>query len=133
VRAATVIVGAFAVSSCLIALALVLTSGNSNTTSSSARKPSRTDTAKAKAAGGIGSSSAPVSGPVQCNVEVTVEGGSCFLGKKVLAVYKETGSTSVTALDPESGEEVSFKCNGTAPTVCTSRNGVSVYLAPPGE
>jgi hypothetical protein len=132
VRAATVIVGAIAVSSCLIALALVLTSGNGNTTTSSARKPSRTGAAEAKGAGGTGSSPAPVSGPVQCNVEVTVEGGSCFLGKNVLAAYEETGSASVTALDPESGEEVSFECSGTAPTVCTSRNGVSVYLAPPG-
>jgi hypothetical protein len=131
VRAATVIVGALAVSSCLIALVLVLTSGNGNTNSSSARKPIRTNTAKAKAAGGASSSSASASGPVQCNVEVTVEGGSCFLGKNVLAAYENTGNASVTALDPESGEEVSFECSGTAPTVCASRNGVSVYLAPP--
>src|SRR4051794_20897349 len=97
-RAATVIVGAIAVSSCLIALALVLTSGN--TTNSSAREPSRQHVAKAKAPGGAGATSAPVSGPVQCNVEVTVEGGSCFLGKNVLAAYEETGSGEVTALDP---------------------------------
>lgn len=126
-RAATVIVGAIAVSSCLIALALVLTSGNSSTPTSSADQPIRKQTTKATTAGGAGASTP---GPVQCNVEVTVEGGSCFLGKNVLAAYEETGSASLTALDPESGEEVSFDCSGTAPTVCTSRNGVSVYLAP---
>jgi hypothetical protein len=129
-RAATVIVGAIAVSSCLIALALVLTSGNDNATNSSARQPTRGQATKAKEAGRAATSSAPASGPVQCNVEVTVEGGSCFLGKNVLAAYEESGSATLTALDPESGEEVSFECSGTAPTICTSRSGVSVYLAP---
>jgi hypothetical protein len=130
-RAATVIVGAIAVSSCLIALALVLTSGNGNTTDSSVRQPSHARTTKAKATGGAATSSAPATGPVQCSVEVTVEQGSCFLGKNVLAAYGETGSATVTALDPETGEEVRFRCSGTAPTVCTSSIGVSVYLAPP--
>lgn len=129
-RAATVIVGAIAISSCLIALALVLTSDNGDTRNSSARQPNREATAKKQGTNGSSTSSAPASGPVQCNVEVTVEGGSCFLGKNVLAAYKESGSAALTVTDPESGEAVSFECSGTAPTVCTSPTGISVYLAP---
>jgi hypothetical protein len=130
VRAATVIVGAIAVSSCLIALALVLTSGNRDAAHSSARRPSQTSATKSSGTTSAGAGSTPVSGPVQCNVEVTVEGGSCFLGKNVLAAYEETGDATLTAEDPESGEKVSFECSGTAPTVCTSSTGISVYLAP---
>lgn len=129
-RAATVIVGAVAVSSCLIALALVLTSGNGNTTSSSPRQSSEASTKRTQVTTEADTSSAPASGPVQCNVEVTVERGSCFLGKSVLAAYEEAGGGALTAEDPESGEEVAFECSGTAPTVCTSLNGISVYLAP---
>jgi hypothetical protein len=128
-RAATVIVGAIAVSSCLIALALVLTSGNSGSVESAHRQPPRQQTTTTDTAGGD-TGSAPASGPVQCNVEVTVEGGSCFLGKNVLAAYEETGSAALTAVDPESGEELEFECNGTAPTICGSAGGVVVYLAP---
>lgn len=128
-RAATVIVGAIAISSCLIALALVLTSGKGTTSTSSTRPPAQEQNTKHGAAETSGRPAA-ASGPIQCNVEVTVEGASCFLGKNVLSAYEETGSASVTALDPESGEDVSFECNGAAPTVCTSRSGISVYLAP---
>jgi hypothetical protein len=129
-RAATVIVGAIAVSSCLIALALVLTSGNDSATTSSFRHRTKDQATKTREAGDGTAKTAPASGPVECNVEVTVEGGSCFLGKTVLAAYEESGSATLTAVDPESGEEVSFECSGTAPTVCTSRTGVNVYLAP---
>lgn len=128
-RAATVIVGAIAMSSCLIALVLVLTAGNSNGKNSSAR-PARRQAIKANEAGGTAINVVPSSGPVQCNVEVTVEGGSCFLGKNVLDVYENDGSAALAVIDPESGEEVSFECKGTAPTVCSSPSGVRVYLAP---
>jgi hypothetical protein len=129
VRAATVIVGAIAVSSCLIALALVLTSDSGKPVESAHRQPAREQAMTTGAAAG-NTGSAPATGPVQCNVEVTVEGGSCFLGKNVLAAYEESGGASLTAVDPESGEEVSFECNGTAPTICGSAGGVVVYLAP---
>jgi hypothetical protein len=128
-RAATVIVGAIAVSSCLIALSLVLTSGNGNTRPV-ARQANRMHARKTEGSSNSQTRPAGTSGPVQCSVEVTVEGGSCFLGKNVLAVYKETGAATLTAVDPETGEEVSFRCTGTAPTVCTSSTGISVYLAP---
>jgi hypothetical protein len=126
-RAATVIVGAIAVSSCLIALALVLTKDNGKPQETSARPPAQREKASSVP---TGTSSPPASGPVQCNVEVTVEGGSCFLGKNVLAAFKETGSATLTAVDPESGEELEFECSGTAPTICGSANGIVVYLAP---
>jgi hypothetical protein len=125
-RAATVIVGAIAASSCLIALALVLTSGSDN--SNQARVQSKLS--RRQAAGSVTSEPAGPSGPVECNVEVTVEGGSCFLGKSLLAAYADKGGSSVTAVDSQSGEEVSFQCSGTAPTICESHNGITVYLAP---
>jgi hypothetical protein len=127
-RAATVIVGAIAVSSCLIALALVLTSSDGSSRSSAASRPPQVRNARPKS--GIDTGPAQSSGPVQCNVEVTVEGGSCFLGKNVLAAYEESESADLTAVDPETGEEVGFECSGTAPTICESRDGVIVYLAP---
>ena len=61
---------------------------------------------------------------------MTVEGGSCFLGKSVLAAYQDGGGPNVTAVDSQTGEEVSFECGGTAPTICTGSNGVTAYLAP---
>jgi hypothetical protein len=129
-RAATVIVGAIAVSSCLIALALVLTKDSGNSTRTSARPSAQKERAQANSDNAEATPS-PTSGPVQCNVEVTVEGASCFLGKNVLVAYEDGGGgASVTATDPESGEEVSFECSGTAPTICASRNGITVYLAP---
>jgi hypothetical protein len=129
-RAATVIVGAIAISSCLIALALVLTKDSGISTQTVARPSAQKEKPR------VNSDNAevappPSSGPIQCNVEVTIEGASCFLGKNVLAVYEEGGGgASVTASDPESGEEVEFDCSGTAPTICTSRDGITVYLTP---
>jgi hypothetical protein len=129
-RAATVIVGAIAVSSCLIALALVLTKDSGISTETPA-SPSRQKKSAQASSGRVEAGPSPASGPIQCNVEVTIDGASCFLGKNVLAAY-ESGSeeASVTATDPESGEKVSFECEGSGPTICTSRNGVTVYLVP---
>lgn len=129
-RAATVIVGAIAISSCLIALALVLTKDSGISTKTSAHPSAQKKSAEADS-NGTEASPSPASGLVQCNVEVTVEGGSCFLGKNVLAAYEDSGGrASVAATDPESSEEVSFECEGTGPTICTSQSGVTVYLAP---
>lgn len=126
-RAATVIVGAIAVSSCLIALSLVLTSGSDSSTQP-VPPPAQKETTQASAGSGA-SASPPASGPVQCNVEVTVEGASCLLGKSVLAAFESAGAGAVTAVDPQSNEEVTLECGGTAPTICSS-DGVTVYLAP---
>ena len=126
-RAATVIVGAIAVSSCLIALALLLTKDSSISTRTSVRPAAQEKGAAANSE--RSEVSPPPAGPVQCNVEVTVEGASCFLGKNVLAAYENGGDgAEVTATDPESGKKVSFECEGSGPTICTSRSGITVYL-----
>ena len=139
-RSATAIVGAIAISSCLIALALVLTSGNRGThtvTMAAAPQPARVadkpTTGKPSASGTPTGS--PVAGPVQCSVEVTVEGVSCYLGKAVLAAFESGGSKpgTLTATDPQSGESVNFECAGAAPTECLDPGGEGrVYLAPSG-
>jgi hypothetical protein len=129
-RAATVIVGAIAVSSCLIALALILTKDSGISTQTAARPPAQKERAQVDSGNAEAASSASA-GPIQCNVEVTIDGASCFLGKNVLAAYVEAdGGASVTASDPESGEAVLFNCNDTAPTICTSRGGITAYLTP---
>jgi hypothetical protein len=72
---------------------------------------------------------------VQCSVEVTVEGVSCYLGKAVLAAFEAAGSQvgALTATDPQSGESVGFECSGAAPTECLDSDGEGrVYLAPGG-
>ncbi|MGE5336133.1 MAG: hypothetical protein ACM3JL_01780 [Nitrososphaerota archaeon] len=128
-RATTAIVGAIAVSSCLIALALVLTSGKSK---SAAPPPEgrRAQTPSIKQTGEP--SPAGASTPIQCNVEVTVEGASCRLGKSVLATFRRSGFSEggIKVAEPQGGEELSFECIGEAPTICSSPTGVTVYLAP---
>lgn len=129
-RAATVIVGAIAVASCLIALALILSSGsNSDGKAATAPRQGAKTPDQTRSSGG-GESSPTVSTLTQCNVEVTVEGASCFLGKSVLAAYKEGSRGQITAVDSESGQEVTLACEGTAPVICSSEDGATVYLAP---
>lgn len=130
-RAATIIVGAIAVSSCLIALALILSGGNDGSRRVVVRPPEEVQLEKgAGESHSADSGSSAVSTPTQCNVGVTVEGASCFLGKEVLAAYKEGSRGQVTAIDPESGEAVTLSCGGTAPTICRGEDDVTVYLAP---
>lgn len=131
-RAATVIVGAIAISSCLIALALIV-SGGSDGSEPVVTSPGQGAQQHEESSGSTstGSGSSAVSTPTQCNVEVTVEGASCFLGKDVLAAYKEGSRGQITVVDSESGEEVTLTCGGTAPTICRGGGGVTVYLPPP--
>jgi hypothetical protein len=130
-RAATVIVGAIAVSSCLVALALVLTSGGDSSSTAATSSPAGRAPGPSTNGGAAAPTARQPSGPIQCNVEVTVEGASCLLGKSVLASFREGGlaAGTLTAADPQTGEEATFECAGEAPTICTS-GGVTVYLAP---
>lgn len=129
-RAATVIVGAIAVSSCLIALALILSSGGDSGEQVVASPQQRKRSPDVAPSTVEEESSPEFSTPTQCNVEVTVEGASCFLGKEVLAAYKEGSRGQITVVDSESQEEVTLTCSGTAPTICVSESGVTVYLPP---
>lgn len=133
-RAATVIVGAIAISSCLVALALILAGGDSSDRDAvAAPQPAGRPEESAATGERVGSSSEPVPTLTQCNVEVTIEGASCELGQNVLAAYKSAGGepTQLTALDPDSGEEVSFACStASAPVICNGPEGVIVYIEP---
>lgn len=129
-RAATVIVGAIAVSSCLIALALILSDGGDSGEQVVASPQQRKSTPDVTPSTVEESGSPEFSTPTQCNVEVTVEAASCFLGKKVLAAYKEGSRGQITVVDSESDEEVTLACDGTAPVICSGEGGATVYLAP---
>lgn len=129
-RAATVIVGAIAVSSCLIALALIISAGGDSGDQVVADPGQGKGSPQRTQAGEREETAPTVSTPTQCNVEVTVEGASCFLGKSVLAAYKDGSRGQITAVDSESGEEITLACDGTAPVICSSESGATVYLAP---
>lgn len=138
------IVGAIAVSSCLIAISLLLTSGGDS------GQPAATGAKKAKAGakasadateGGADAteggaeategSAGATAGPTECSVEATVEGASCLLGAAALEAYDAAGEGggSLVVVDPDSGKELTLECSGSGPTICSGKGGVTIYLA----
>lgn len=129
-RAATVIVGAIAISSCLIALALVLSGGNNSPERvvEPAREGSQARSPTKSPSGGEGGP-ASIPGPTECGGELSVEGVSCEVGKSVRAAYGSGGGEAVTVSvkDPETGKTVTFNCTGSAPTQCSGPGGVNIF------
>lgn len=130
VRAATVIVGAIAFSSCLIALAFLL-SGDEGSPGRQARAadPSTHTEPKPTPTG----ASAPAGQPVECSDDegsFSVVGVSCEVGASVDGEYRQGARGTIVVTDAASGEALLFDCGGTAPTICTADGGLSVYLAP---
>lgn len=123
-RAATVIVGATAVSSCLIALAFLL-SGNSQSSPQGGGQASEQE-ARSTAQ----TAATPATRVTNCSKEFTVRGVSCEVGASLLSEYQPGSEEAVVVMDAEKEESLTFSCVGTAPTICTDEDGASVYLAP---
>jgi hypothetical protein len=124
-RAATVIVGAIAASSILIALAFILSDGD---TSEQAGR-TKTVTEFQEAAPDTGAATA--GGPQPCGAgEVTVENVSCAIGEEIHSQYQEGGRGELVAIDEDIGETVIMSCEVSAPVVCTGPGGATVYFAP---
>ena len=118
-RAATLIVGAIAAASILIALAFVLSGGSS---SSTVRTTTVIDEVEAKApveretAGGEGGSR-DFGGLQECGRELTVENLSCEIGEEVHGEYEQGQRESFRPEDPETGERLKFTCGAPTPVM----------------
>lgn len=130
-RAATLIVGAIAASSVLIALAFILSGGGSSdavktrtvteAAKTSAEEPSPQEAGGTPAAGGL----------TECNGgEFTVENVSCAIGEDIHRQYEEGGRGEFIAIDEEAGETITMSCEVSTPVICTGPGGASVYFAP---
>ncbi len=121
-RAATAIVGAIAFSSCLIALAFLLSGSDSSAPlSPSAGGPPQHDPV-------------PTGELTQCSaaggIQFSVEGVSCRVGRGVQQAFAGGLRGRLVGKDPQTGEPVVVNCSGTAPAICSGKGGVKVYLAP---
>ncbi len=129
-RAATLIVGAIAASSVLIALAFILSGGGSTDavktrTVTEAAKPSAEEPSPQEAGG------APAGGLAECNGgEFTVENVSCAIGEDIHRQYEEGSRGEFIAIDEEAGETITMTCEVSTPVICTGPGGAAVYFAP---
>jgi hypothetical protein len=130
-RSATIIVGAIAVASCLIAAALVLSKSDSGAT---VRKVVRRSDGAGEGAVAAGpASEAEARGtPTSCNDQVSVgPEASCALGLSVWRAYEARGgSGKISVDDAASGQLVTVECQGEAAPVICEGEGATVYLAP---
>lgn len=132
-RAATAIVGATAVSSCLIALAFLLSSNGGSSKSEKPAPSAAPRTTEATSSQTPSEAGRALAGELrQCGsgeASISVEGTSCEFGEEIQQAYKSGSSETLAATDPESGETITVTCTGTAPVICTGAGGVSVYFA----
>jgi hypothetical protein len=136
-RAATVIVGATAFSSCLIALALLLSAsgGSSEQDTQTARSSTRQAVETGGSGGSVEAKTVPKGVLKQCGSRepsISVEGVSCVVGEEVHRTYQNQSRGTFAATDPETGKNITVKCRGTAPVICSGADGVSIYFAPEG-
>ncbi|MGN6274761.1 MAG: hypothetical protein ACTHNP_02375 [Solirubrobacterales bacterium] len=124
-RAATVIVGALAFSSCLVALAFLLSGSNSGSSprASAGAKSGRSHYAQVRA-----------NELTECNsnggTPFSVEGVSCQVGEGVQRAYNKGFHDKLEGKDPKTGETIVVTCAGTAPVICRGEDGIKIYFAP---
>jgi hypothetical protein len=132
-RAATLILGAVAVASILIALAFIFSGGDSS------RAVTKTVTEKiieapeaspTEAVGQGGNQSAQFGGPTQCSKELSVENTNCKLGKLVHVEYLGGHRGDFFPTDPETGVVIEFFCeDNSQPVTCTNEaTGAVIYF-----
>jgi hypothetical protein len=135
-RAATVIVGAIAAASILIALAFILSGG-----SSGQAQPTKTviekivealprdEAAQGEPATEEGGTN-QFGGPTECSEELSVENTNCGLGEEVHTEYMEGHRGDFLPKDPETGVIVEFSCeDASEPVTCTNAaTGAVVYF-----
>jgi hypothetical protein len=132
-RAATLIVGAIAAASILIALAFII-SGSGSTEQVTQTVTEKIVEAPAPAAeeptAGEENGSGQFGGPTQCGTELSVENTSCELGEEVHAEYTEGHRGDFLPKDPESGQIIEFVCeDASEPVTCRNEaTGAVVYF-----
>ncbi len=138
-RAATVIVGAIAAASILIALALIFSGSSSapkaatKTVTEIVRAPAPKDGTAETGAEAVeaepeeSEATTHFGGPAQCNGgEFTVENVSCEIGAQIRERHAEGESGSLLA--QTTSETITMTCTGTAPVECKGPGGARVYF-----
>ncbi len=139
-RAATVIVGAIAAASILIALSLIASGGGSGRqavtkkvieTVEEAPRPATVEESAAPGTEGSGGREAAggggVAGPSNCGGgEIGVENVSCEIAEQIHEGYEEGGRGELFAQD--TGETITMSCSGAAPVECKGPGGARVYF-----
>ena len=132
-RAATMIVGAIAAASILIALAFILSPGggsSAGTTTIVHRIVEAPEPAPEETSGGAeGGGGTQFGGPRPCDGgEYTVEDTSCAIGAQIHEDY-EGGRRGDLFAEDETGAILTFFCkDDTVPITCTGEGGGVVYL-----
>lgn len=129
-RAATVIVGAIAAASILIALSLIASGGGSEQqvvtkkvieTVEASPRPTAEESTSRQSGGGGG-----VAGPTNCGGAIGVENVSCEIGEQIHEGYEEGGRGELFAQD--AGETITMSCSGAAPVECKGPGAARVYF-----
>ncbi|HVO55812.1 MAG TPA: hypothetical protein VMT37_15490 [Solirubrobacterales bacterium] len=135
-RAATVIVGAVAVSSVLIALAFILSSNDSSGEGAKVKTVTERREARAPQAEGEEPTSpeagaAAAGGLTPCHGgELSVENVSCEVGEEIHLQYEEGNRGELIAEDREANETITMSCEVSTPVICTGPVGAAVYFEP---
>lgn len=130
-RASTVIVGAIAAASILIALSLIASGGGSERqvvtkkvieTVEASPRPTAEELTPPRSGGGGG-----VAGPTNCGGgAIGVENVSCEIGEQIHEGYEEGGRGELFAQD--AGETITMSCSGAAPVECKGPGAARVYF-----
>ncbi|HJZ38503.1 MAG TPA: hypothetical protein VJ204_19690 [Solirubrobacterales bacterium] len=124
-RAATVIVGAIAAASILIALAFIISGGDSSkavtttVTEKVVEVPNRTEG---------GGEIAQSAGPTRCDKKLSVEGVSCEVGEQVLSAYEEGHRGLFFPMDTATGETLELNCGEPTPVICKAVEGPATVI-----
>jgi hypothetical protein len=124
-RAATVIVGAIAAASILIALAFIVSGGGSSkavTTTVTEKVVEVPEESKGR--GGVAQSA----GPTKCDKELSVESVSCEVGEQVLSAYEEGQRGLFLPKDAATGEILELNCGEPTPVICKAVEGPATVI-----
>jgi hypothetical protein len=126
-RAATVIVGAIAAASFLVALAFIVSGGDSSkavTTTVTERIVEAPKKSEGGEGGGIGQSA----GPTKCDKELSVENVSCEVGEEVLSDYEGGHRGLFLPEDGTTGEILEMNCGEPTPVICKAVEGAATVI-----
>jgi hypothetical protein len=126
-RAATVIVGAIAAASILIALAFIVSGGNSSKAVTTT-VTERIVEVPGKADGGEGGEVAQSAGPTKCDKELSVESVSCEVGEEVLSDYEAGHRGLFFPTDGATGETLELNCGEPTPVICKAVEGPATVI-----
>ncbi len=121
-RAATVIVGAIAATSIMIALAFIVSEGGSGKGGTTTIEKIVEAPEPGPEESGTGAA-AQAGGPTQCGKEFSVENTTCEIGEAIHRAYEDGHRGLFLQKDPQTGEYLEFDCGEPTPVICTQSGG----------